>query len=300
MAPEPSGPPTAATQVVSPTNVVPVAAEEEERSGPRTGLLIGLALLVLAVIAAGAFFLPRLFSNGPDQVQIPNVVGKTQDQARSAIGKAGLEVGDVSYKPDDSAAADTVLRQSPEGGVGAYTDPGTVVDLVLSSGKPDVAIQQVAGMTFEDAKSLLEQAGLKVARNNVESDQTKGQVLSANPAVGTTVASGTTVTLDVSKGPKAVPDVVKMTLDEAKQAIREQGFNPVEADDNTSTEPAGTVTKQSPAAGTTQKQNSDVVIFVSTYTPPPSPTPTPTPTCSAPVTLPDGTQSCPPDTGLLP
>ena len=296
-APEPTGPvgAAAATQVVDRTNVVRLSeAEDERRSGPRTGLLIVLAVLVLAVIAAGAFFLPRLFSNGNDQVQIPNVVGKTQDQARKLIGDAGLEVGDVSYQPDDTAAADTVLRQNPPGGVGAYTDPGTVISLVLSSGKPDVTIQQVAGMTFADAKSLLTKAGLKVKRNNVESDQTKGQVLSANPAVGTTVASGTTVILDVSKGPKSVPNVVGMTVDQAKQAIRAQGFDPVTADDNTSTEPAGTVTKQSPPADNTLKQGSQVVIFVSTYVPPVTPPPT-TPTCTAPTTLPDGTQSCPPD-----
>ncbi|WGL52577.1 Stk1 family PASTA domain-containing Ser/Thr kinase [Nocardioides sp. BP30] len=295
MAPEPA-PPTAATQVVEPTNVVPLSAPEDvdDDRRSRTGLLVLLALLVLAVIAAGAFLLPRLFSGAPDQVQIPNVVGKTQDQARQAIGQAGLEVGDVSYKPDDTAAADTVLRQSPSGGVGAYADPGSEVSLVLSSGKPDVTIQQVVGMSFKDAKSLLEGAGLKVARNDVESDQPQNQVLSANPAVGTTVASGTTVRLDVSKGPKAVPNVVGMTVDKAEQAIRAQGFQPVQADDNSSTQPAGTVTKQSPGAGTTQKQGLEVVIFVSTYTPPPTPSTTPASPCPTPVTLPDGTQTCPP------
>jgi serine/threonine-protein kinase len=76
----------------------------------------------------------------------------------------------------------------------------------------------------------------------------------------------------------------------------------VETEDNSSTAPAGTVTRQSPQPGTTLKQDSQVVIWVSTYTPAPSPTPTtPSPTCSAPVTNPDGTQSCPPtDGGLLP
>jgi serine/threonine-protein kinase len=299
-APEPT-PPTGATQVIGATAAAPVAVEaEDERRGPRTGLFIGLALLVLAVIAAGAFFLPRLFSSAPDQVQIPNVVGKTQDQARQAIGDAGLSVGDVSYKPDDSAPADTVLRQTPDGGVGAYADPGAQVSLVLSSGKPDVTVQQVAGMSYQDARSLLLGAGLMVRRNDVESDQPKGQVLSANPAPGTTVASGTPVTLDVSEGPKAVPSVVGMTKDKAEQAIRAQGFVPVETDDNGSTKPAGTVTKQSPPDGTTQKQGLEVVIWVSTYTPPASPPPT-TPTCSAPVTLPDGTQTCPPgDQGSTP
>jgi serine/threonine-protein kinase len=298
IAPDP-GPATAVTQVVSPTNVVPLATPDDadERSGPRTGLLIALALVVLAVIAAGAFFLPRMFSSGNDQVAVPNVVGKTQAQARTALGNAGLQVDISGYQPDATAPANTVLKQTPEGGVGAYADPNTIVSLVLSSGKPDVTIQQVAGMSFTDAKELLTNAGLKVTRNPVDSDQPKDQVLSANPAAGTTVASGTTVTLDVSKGPKAVPDVSNMTVDQAKQAIRAQGFVPVTTDDNASTQPAGTVTRQSPQAGTTLKQGSQVVIWVSTYTPTPSPTPTPS--CT-PVANPDGTVTCPSDGGLLP
>ena len=296
VAPEP-GPSTAQTQVVgSPTAAVPLARveEEPERTGPRTGLLIGLALLVLAVIAAGAFLLPHLFSSAPNQVAVPNVIGKTQDQARQLIGSAGLEVGDVTYRPDDTAPADTVLKQDPLGGVGAYVNPGTMVNLILSSGKPDVTIQQVAGMSYKDAKTLLTGAGLVVKRNDVESDQPKGQVLSANPAAGTTVASGTTVILDVAKGPKSVPSVVGMTQDQAEQIIRAAGFQPVETDDNTSTETAGTVTKQSPPNGTPLKQGSQVVIWVSTYTPAPASS---APACAAPVTLPDGSQSCPPTSG---
>ena len=108
---------------------------------------------------------------------------------------------------------------------------------------------------------------------------------------GTTVASGTTVTLDVSQGPKAVPKVVGMTQDEAEQAIRAAGFEPVTAEDGTSTAPAGTVTKQSPPDGTREGQGSQVVIFVSTYTPPPPPASS-EPACATPTTLPDGTPTC--------
>jgi serine/threonine-protein kinase len=292
-APEP-GPATAVTQVVgAPTAAVRVAATpvEEERSGSRTGLLIGLAVLILAIIAAGAFLLPRLFSSAPDQVQIPNVIGKTQDQARTLIGNANLVVDISGYQPDASAAAGTVLKQSPVGGVGAYADPGSTVSLVLSSGKPDVTIPQVVGMSFKDAKAMLEAQDLQVQRNDVENDHPKGQVLSSNPATGTTVASGTAVTLDVSQGPKAVPKVVGMTQDEAEQAIRAAGFKPVPTDDASSTEPAGTVTRQSPSDGTRQAQGSNVVIWVSTYTPPPPPASS-EPACPTPTTLPDGTQTC--------
>ena len=303
VAPEP-GAVSDATQVVSQTSVVPMGnvVDEDEPSGSRTGLLVVLALFVLAIVAAGAFLLPHLFNDGNHQVAVPNVVGKTQDQARQAIADAGLNVNIEGYQPSDTVPTDTVLKQTPEGGVGAYADPDTTVSLTLSSGKPDVTIQQVAGMSFADAKDLLTGAGLVVKRNDVDSDQTKGQVLSANPAAGTTVQSGTTVTLDVSKGPKAIPDVSKMTVEKAEQAIRQAGFVPVRVDDNASTAPAGTVTRQSPQAGETQKQGQQVVIWVSTYTPAPTPTPSATPTCDAPVTNPDGTVTCPDDTGdgLLP
>ena len=97
------------------------------------------------------------------------------------------------------------------------------------------------------------------------------------------------VTLTVSRGPKAVPDVVGKTENQARQLLEEAGFQVSVLPDNASTEDKGKVTQQSPGPGTPLNSGSTVTILVSTYEPPPpTPTPTPTPTPSPTVGLPDG------------
>ncbi len=95
------------------------------------------------------------------------------------------------------------------------------------------------------------------------------------------VAEGSTILLTLSDGPEAVPDVIGLEQQEAEQRIRDAGFNPVVREDNSSTEPKGTVVDQSPKGDQKVPQQTDVNIFVSTYEEPteePSPTDEPSPT----------------------
>ena len=96
--PNPPEPPTSDTST-SMRPPVPLLDDYDEttydrRRGPRTSVLILLALLVLALIAGGCLlFKSDLFESAPEQVQVPNVIGMTEDEARDAIGDAGLSVG---------------------------------------------------------------------------------------------------------------------------------------------------------------------------------------------------------------
>src|SRR5690348_7649433 len=93
------------------------------------------------------------------------------------------------------------------------------------------------------------------------------------------VKSGSEVVVTFSKGPKEVPNVVGKTEQQATQILQDAGFKVDSLPDSASTDPKGTVTKQSPQAGTPQNAGSTITILVSTYEPPViTPTPTPTPT----------------------
>jgi eukaryotic-like serine/threonine-protein kinase len=268
-------PPTEAT-AVRPRQ--PVPPEEDERRAPRTGLLVLLGLLVLALIV-GAFlaFGSDLFESAPEQEQVPNLIGLTEDDARIAIGEAGLEVGDVDYEASETVNKDEVIEQSPNRD--QYVDPGSDVDLVVSTGKPMVQVPFVVGQTKTEARNQLRNAKLEVQFETEESDQPKGEVVRTKPAGGETVQQGNTVTVFVSDGQERVPNVIGLQQGEAEERIRDAKFDPQVRDDNTSTEPAGTVTDQFPIDGALA-EGSTVIIFVSVYVepPPPSETPTETPT----------------------
>jgi len=73
-----------------------------------------------------------VISTGPCTRQVPDVVNKTETQARSAITTAGLTIGSVVRQCDNLVPKDTVISQNPVAGVGVAS--GNAVDLVVSSG----------------------------------------------------------------------------------------------------------------------------------------------------------------------
>ena len=70
-------------------------------------------------------------SNGPDEVQVPRLVGQTEDQAVGTLTAAGLRLGSVTEEPSAQPAG-RVIRSDPSEGTSVARD--SQVDLVLSSG----------------------------------------------------------------------------------------------------------------------------------------------------------------------
>ncbi|MEM8988181.1 MAG: PASTA domain-containing protein, partial [Pseudomonadota bacterium] len=93
------------------------------------------------------------------------------------------------------------ISQNPAGG--SSVAPGTAVDLVVSSGPAPVNVPDVTGLSQSSASAALTGAGLVVGNvTNANSDTVPaGDVISQNPAGGSSVAPGTAVDLVVSSGP---------------------------------------------------------------------------------------------------
>ncbi|CAN5383018.1 Stk1 family PASTA domain-containing Ser/Thr kinase [soil metagenome] len=259
------------TQVAAPAATPPRLPEPamlpaaEDDPPPRTGLWIVLGLLLIALLAAGYLLVQdSLFPDSPEQVQVPTVINLDEAAARLAIGGAGLTVGEVTTRNDDVVESGLVLEQTPQ--ADEFVDLDTVVDLVVSIGKPMISVPPVTKLPRKDAVAALKAAGFDdVKQTSVPSDETKNQVLDQSPVAGTEVADGTQVTLTYSQGPKKVPEVVGDQVDVAQQKIIDQGFQPVLQDDLGSEEPKGTVTQQFPAPATPLDQGDEVTIFVSVY-----------------------------------
>jgi len=200
-------------------------------------------------------------STGKKQVSIPNVVGENQIDAVTALTRAGLESRVVqvsSGKPEG-----TVTSQFPAGGVTVVE--GTEVRINVSSGPKQVSVPSVLSLPYGQAASQLEQAGFKVTRNDVDSDQAKGIVIDQNPKGGTSADQGSTVTLSVSKGPTttAVPDVTTYAVADAKATLQGAGFKVRTVSEDTN-DPSldGIVISQDPVGGTQAQPNSFVTLFV--------------------------------------
>ncbi|WP_082503275.1 Stk1 family PASTA domain-containing Ser/Thr kinase [Nocardioides sp. Leaf307] len=242
----------------------PDATGEEESSSSRGGLVVPLVLLLIGLIVAGVLLWPRLFPTAPEQTQVPDVVRTNIDRARAAIGEAGLTLGDINYVANENVAADRVISQDPSGD--SFVDPGSTIDLTVSTGTPEVPVPSVVGLQQRAAVAALEDVDLVARVTETQSDLPAGQVVSTAPEAGQQVESGSTVTLTVSDGPETVPSVEGLTEAEARRQIIAAGFNPVvrEEDGETDAE-TGTVVDQVPEAGEELAQGNDVYIFVTTF-----------------------------------
>ena len=137
-------------------------------------------------------------SSGSDQVDVPDLSGMTQDQARSTLKGVGLELGNVT-SVDSEKEKDRIVEQDPA--TGTKVKKGTTVGVSVSNGKAaQVEIPTVVGMGRDDAEAQLKALGLTVIVEEVAGNQPAGQVLSVEPGEGSKVEKNSTVKLKVSKG----------------------------------------------------------------------------------------------------
>ena len=137
-----------------------------------------------------------LVSTGPEQVDVPDVVGDTEDDAREALDEAGLESNVVEVFSEQPEGV--VVAQSPATG---RADVGSTVRINVSKGTGRATVPDLVGETAQSATQQLEQLDLEANVVQVPSAEPEGSVVAQNPVGGTTVQVGSTVRLNVSDGP---------------------------------------------------------------------------------------------------
>jgi beta-lactam-binding protein with PASTA domain len=96
-------------------------------------------------------------SKGPKLVSIPNVVGKTEAEAKKLLKNAGLKVRTL-YR-ENPADIRTVISQNPASG---NVTPGTTVVITVSIGIDTVIVPRVVGKDAPQAEAILKANGLEV------------------------------------------------------------------------------------------------------------------------------------------
>lgn len=130
------------------------------------------------------------------QVTVPDVIGIDEAVAEVRLAQAGLTI-EVVERPFDSTDAGTVLDQDPA--PGQTLRDGDVVSLVVSAGTEEFSMPDVVGLAERIAKVQLQDRGLQVRVEQIESDAPAGTVVSTNPAPGAKVRSSDMVRLSVAK-----------------------------------------------------------------------------------------------------
>jgi len=132
----------------------------------------------------------------------------------------------------------------------------------LSRDDDKAVVPNVIGLREQQAEIRIQDRGLEPLPRSAQSDRPQGVVFAEKPGAGTQLDKGQTVTIFVSSGRLAVPDVTGSTLADTQQKLEALGFK-VEVKRVASTKQKGIVLDQDPAAGVTALRGTTVTLNVS-------------------------------------
>ncbi len=191
-----------------------------------------IAFIVIFAIgrAAGIFRIgPESPNETKDMVEVPNVVGMTEDDAKETLNDEGLGFKVVSREESKEYEKGRVSEQKTE--AGEEVAKNTTIEVVVSSGLvgDSITVPDVSGMTEDEAQSALENAGFR----NISSEFTyhdsvpSGQVIGTTPEANAEATEDTEIVMQVSKGAerKTVPNVVGQKDADAQNAIKSAGLS---------------------------------------------------------------------------
>ncbi|WP_241157080.1 Stk1 family PASTA domain-containing Ser/Thr kinase [Adlercreutzia sp. ZJ304] len=206
-----------------------------------------------------------VISQGTEEVEVPDVLGMSLPDAQKALAAKGFIVGKTTEGYSDEYSEGQIMEQSPV--AKGKAAEGSKVDLVVSKGSEQATVPSIEGLDIDTARKRAEAEGLTISQSGSQnSDKIAANcVISQNPAAGTKVAKGSTISYVISNGSSAiiVQGVVGYTESGAKSALSNQGLK-VSVDYAYSDSVAkGNVISQSPSAGTSVSKGATVTIEVS-------------------------------------
>ena len=231
------------------------------------GVIVALLVIFLVGNAVGVFSGPGITATTEKQVDVPDVRGMTEDEARDELNDKNLGMRVSGREASDEYDKGEIISQDP--GEGEKVDEHTTIEVVVSTGPETkmVKVPNVVDAKEADAEKEIEDAGLIVKKEFEASDDVDaGRVISVSPDAGTEVEEGSEVTIVVSTGPEtkmvAVPKLVGREAADAEAALTSAGLVG-SVTEQYSDEPAGRVISQSPLEGEQVEEGSTVSYVVS-------------------------------------
>ncbi|MBU6348157.1 MAG: Stk1 family PASTA domain-containing Ser/Thr kinase [Actinomycetales bacterium] len=167
-----------------------------------------------------------LVSKGQERYIIPSdLAGKDPNDATNILQDLTLRVSKTNEVYANKIPLGKVVSTNPKGG--SKVKRNTAVILNVSKGPKPVIVPRIAGENIQIVTKQLEKLGLVVdIKDQIFDTSDVGTVISSDPTPGTSMKKGETIHLTVSKGPPpvAVPNVVGLDVDTAKQILTDAGF----------------------------------------------------------------------------
>jgi len=231
----------------------------------KIGLSAAVTVLsvIALVVAIDQLVLPWIVSMSKT-ISVPNVVGRTLDQAQAELQQAGLNVVDVRERYTNDYKAGVVMSQLPYSG--AVVKEGRRAYLTVSEGIELIKVPRVIGLSQRDAQILLMRNGLILGSVSTSDDPAAalGTVLWQSVIQGAQVQKESVVDVVVSNGGgKPVPNLMGLTVSEAERVLLVNGFSLGTIIERTSQAfESGVVMAQRPAADKLAPAGTSVTLII--------------------------------------
>ena len=202
-------------------------------------------------------------------VDVPDVKGKTRDEALEELNARGLGLKFGGEK-ESSEEEGKIVEQDPE--AGSSVRANTEVTVYTSKGSGTFALVDVTEKSLTDAQKELTDLGLLVETEYAYDNEVEdGKIVSTRPEAGASVRAGDTITVVISKGPQEeegdemviVPSVLGETAESARSMLEELGLYVKIIESYSSEYPAGQIMKQSISENTEVNPGSTIELEVS-------------------------------------
>ena len=247
-------------------------------SGIAAGIILTFGILLATNVIH--FDMKQIMDTGllaSNETYVPNVVNYSVNEAEEKILARHLVLQIIDKQNSDVIPRDKILSQNITDG--QVVEAETVIEIVVSAGGEIVYLEEIEGLSQEDATLSLENLGLNVEVVEEESDIAPGCVIRYEAVkdgealpVEEGVEKGTTIRLYISKGRSdvdenvdtQVPNVVGMNYASASEKVRDAGLYIYRIrGEYSSNVPAGQIISQNMTAGSTVKQGSSIGVVVS-------------------------------------
>ena len=226
--------------------------------------ILGAILLFFLVFGLSSLIFNAAF---PKEVQLPNFVNMTQEEAEQTAEELNLKLVVESEEYSPEVEAGKIISQDPTYQEDYMVKEKSEIKVIISKGTEKTTVPKVEGMTREEAEQALEEAKLKAEVTEENDEEVEaGIVISQEVEPDTEVDAGTVIKIVVSKGSGIVkvkvPSLIGKTEQEAKDLLSAANLEVNVVTDEDESKNDGVVLRQSQDAGTEVEEGTTITITV--------------------------------------
>ena len=202
------------------------ARERENKRKKRKIIAITAAILIIVGAFAGGYAAWKMGVFSPTKAA-PDLLDCTLDEAMAKAQEQGFKIKQGKDVYSSEYAEGRVCIQDPEPGTEVPKE--STITINLSKGNKEGLVPSVLGMQKDDVEAYLQSYGYELGNvKTITSPEKAGMVLEQSPVAGSTLDKESSVDIIVSDGKGTekgtVPSVTRMSLEDAKKAIKSAGF----------------------------------------------------------------------------